>query len=543
LKSAFVFHVSFENGTPLTREERNDPWNAIGIRMLHQLLDEPIQDIHSQYVADPGTVFQLVAAAENVDLYDDFTGILVIDGVQKAINSDDDRENEGSIFYGLLGQIAGLSLMSRSQRGPRKAPFIMTCVTATCFGPVKEFIADSHRNRVYLPINRLKTPTRKSDDSPIFDNSPVTRLLVNDVGGHARAIELIADKLREYTAEPNIAELANGVYEELSNRYREAVSVLLRHGLPVVQCVLSRQPIYLTDTIPGSNLRWEEITASGLIWFERAGTDYHYDAPGYLVVPYIWLWMLARLDPSGDTGHLCQFLKNWQFNDYAELLCLTTSEGYTNSTTWQNFEMFCCSFRILRSLGFKYGQEVPLKLLHSGFKLRDDKETVVVNRHLKFAQAVRQCDTDSKDTTTPVDTRHNGTLDAGAQLSHVIRNAPNAPAGDFFLSIKTSAQQSLNGKDSQGNIVREVGQCKFTGQKLTQDIYDAEREKSAGPNNIFMLYTDSEISGDFALPDRSGLVDASCWDSYFGPFAGRAHLAARYSSSRRCDKVIDVKAR
>jgi hypothetical protein len=506
--------------------------------MLHQLLDEPIEDIRSQYVADPSTVFQLVAAAENVDLYDDFTGILVIDGVQKAITADDDRKNKGSIFYGLLGQIAGLSLMSRSQGGLRKAPFLMTCVTATCFGPVKEFLADSHRNHVYLPINRLDTPTWKGNNSKVLNNSPVTRLLVNDVGGHARAIELIVDKLGEYTVEPNIAELANGVYEKLSNRYREAVSVLLRHALPVVQCVLSRQQIYLRDTIPGSNLRWEEITASGLIWFERTGTDYYYDAPGYLVVPYIWLWMLARLNPSGDTGRLCQFLINWQFNDYVELLQLITGKGSFKNITWQNFEMFYCSFRILRSLGFKNGQEVLLKLLHSGCKLRDDQETVVVNRYLKFAEAVHWYKTNSvagKDTThkarlaEKVNTQYNETLGADAQLSHVILNAPGAPAGDFFLSIKTSAQRSLNEKDSQGNIVLEVGQCKFTGRKLTQDMYDAEREKSAGPDDIFMLYTDSEISGDFALPDRSGLVDASCWDSYFGPFAGRAYMALRHA--------------
>jgi len=114
------------------------------------------------------------------------------------------------------------------------------------------------------------------------------------------------------------------------------------------------------------------------------------------------------------------------------------------------------------------------------------------------------------------------------KLSHVILNAPGAAAGDFFFSIKTSAQRSPNGKDSQGNIVREVGQC-----KLVQDKYDAEREKSAGPDDIFMLYTKTEISDDFALPDRSGLVDASCWDSYFGPFAGRAYMASRYSCSRR----------
>jgi hypothetical protein len=122
-------------------------------------------------------------------------------------------------------------------------------------------------------------------------------------------------------------------------------------------------------------------------------------------------------------------------------------------------------------------------------------------------------------------------------LSHLILNAPVAAAGDFFFSIKTSAERSPNGKDSQGNIVREVGQCKLVQNKLTQDKYDTEREKSAGPDDIFMLYTKTEISDDFALPDRSGLVDASCWDSYFGPFAGRAYMAWRYSGSEDVTKT------
>jgi hypothetical protein len=51
LKRAVVFHVSFENGTPLGPEELSNPWNAIGIRMLRQLLDEDIDDIHDRYVA------------------------------------------------------------------------------------------------------------------------------------------------------------------------------------------------------------------------------------------------------------------------------------------------------------------------------------------------------------------------------------------------------------------------------------------------------------------------------------------------------------
>jgi hypothetical protein len=162
LKKAFVFHVSFENGTLLTVEEMNKPWKAIGTRMLHQLLSKPIDHIRNRYVADPAAIFRLVAAAENVDLYNDFTGILVVDDLQKALTGHDDGRNEsGAVYRLLLGQIGGLSLMSRrpsEAKGLRQAPFIMTCVTAASRG---EFFADSHHRRVYLPINRLDAPTWK----------------------------------------------------------------------------------------------------------------------------------------------------------------------------------------------------------------------------------------------------------------------------------------------------------------------------------------------------------------------------------------------
>jgi len=80
--------------------------------------------------------------------------------------------------------------------------------------------------------------------------------------------------------------------------------------------------------------------------------------------------------------------------------------------------------------------------------------------------------------------------------------------------------------------VRDVGLCKLAKEKLEQETYDVERNKSAGPDDFFILYTTTETPDDLALPDRSGLVDESCWMSYFGPFAGRAFIASRYADSQ-----------
>jgi len=529
LKTAFVFHVSFENETTLTPEEKRKPWKAIGVRMLHQLLGEPISVIRHKYDAEPGAIFRLVAAAEKVDLYDDFTGILVVDGIQNAFT----RIDDSSGLYSLLDQIADLSLMSRSSEteGKRTRPFIMTCVTATHFGPANGLTVGGHRKRVYLPLNLIDAPTWKSDNSQVLDNDPGTRLLLKDVGGHARAIEVIADELAE-RLQPNITELADVILYKLMDRYKDAVSVMRGHILPVVQCILSRQLIRLPDLIPGSDWRWEHFTAPGLLWFERAETGfeyyYNYHMMGYLVAPYIWLRMLARLTSSENTDLLRQFVGKWEFNGYKELLRLRTGERASRNIIWQNFETFCCYFRILRSLGFEDGEEVRFNRLHAGCKkLRDDGNTVVVNRHLGYAEAVHQHSTKA---TSPEDvvTKRSGTLNADDQLFYVILNTS---AGDFFLSIDTYVRPRP-WKHRRGKIGREVGQCKFLREKLTQDTYDKERNKSVGPDDFFILYTTTEISGDFALSDRSGLVDKTCWNSYFGPFASRAFIASQYVGSQ-----------
>ena len=148
------------------------------------------------------------------------------------------------------------------------APFIMTCVTATIFGPIQDFLADSHRKRVYLPLNRLQPPTSKNDNSLVLAKTPTVRLLVNDVGGHSLAMELIADELTNYPNNtPNTTELAEAVYVKLKGHYSEVISVLQGNIFPVVQCVLSRKQIWIQDLVP---LRWEQVMASGLIWFERS---------------------------------------------------------------------------------------------------------------------------------------------------------------------------------------------------------------------------------------------------------------------------------
>ena len=544
LEKACVFHVSFGNGSPFLSEEKSDPFNAIGIRMLAQLLRCSVGAVRRKYVADPQHIFQLVAAAKKEDYFDDFTGILVVDGIQNiGARAGDGRKND-SPLYELLVKIAALSRKPQrsSEFGRKTAPFILTCVTASCYGPIYDFVGYTSSLRTYLPLNRLNAPKWKGTQKPVIEPSDFTDLLVGDVGGHGRAMELLAELLDEYQSCP-ISEFADRLCLKVEQSYGDALKRLRQYAFTITQAILSRRRIQIVGRIPGSDLLWENVTMPGLIWFVSDGSEF-----GYLEAPYIWLWMMTRKlfdnekdkrideqmdkgsSPEDDNAHLRQFLRDWKFNDYELLYGLVTGKG--EPVTWQSFERFCCNFRAFRSLGFGDKEIVSLRLLHLGCNLRDDGKTMVVNRHLTFAEAKHQYRTDSikgknsasgkSRSAKRVKTKLSGDLDAESQLSHVILNDTSARAGDFFFSLETL----------EGRIVREVGQCKLLQDKFPAKEYDGERTKSAGKDDFFILYTSAEVSGNLDLPDRCGIVDDDCWDEYFGPFAGRAYLAARYGSKQ-----------
>uniref|UniRef100_U9TPU5 Uncharacterized protein n=1 Tax=Rhizophagus irregularis (strain DAOM 181602 / DAOM 197198 / MUCL 43194) TaxID=747089 RepID=U9TPU5_RHIID len=99
IKDAYVFNVSYENGTAL--RPREDPFLAIGTRMLFQLLREEMDfdEVRLTYEPpSPMSVLSLVAKYRNRDLKD-ITVILIVDAMQQLMLSTDDGLNKDSDFY------------------------------------------------------------------------------------------------------------------------------------------------------------------------------------------------------------------------------------------------------------------------------------------------------------------------------------------------------------------------------------------------------------------------------------------------------------
>lgn len=100
LERAKVFHVGLTEEESLIEFEFKRPLQAIGIRMLHRLLDLwPLDETRETYVAPtPLEVFRLVAKFEGKDLSKDFTGVLVVDDLDSFIKSEKRWMDRGRYF-------------------------------------------------------------------------------------------------------------------------------------------------------------------------------------------------------------------------------------------------------------------------------------------------------------------------------------------------------------------------------------------------------------------------------------------------------------
>ncbi|RHZ72723.1 hypothetical protein Glove_240g37 [Diversispora epigaea] len=498
IKKAYVFLVSFENGTSILPKE--NPYLGIGTRMLFQLLRDKMDffDIERKYNSpNPLEVVSLVAKRYNQSLKD-VTVILVVDAMQQLMKSKDDGLKADSQFYETLSGIADLAL---------KGTFLIPVCTSTISGQVENSLKHSPRNRVYLPIISLQPPYYHQGDkiAPVFNEDEVTNILVQDCGGHGRALEVLSDCLKGRDIEQcNLNTLMHELRFRLTNRYRDAIFDFTEYARPISRAILTRSRLNLYKTIPNTNKTPDELVGNGLIRFERINED---GPTGYLVAPYIWLWIFAEIShEQGDP-----ILRDWEFTDYTEQRVLLDPVSSLHSKAWQSFEKFVALIRCIKSSIIKEDELTTMSEIHAGARLNGDIQ--FKNHNLRLEVAKHQTNTNSENYTASIWNVEcqNSTIDV-RQFRHCIVNAPSSPHGDAFLSLDQQNTKILN----------EVHQYKLMKKPITQEEYIQERKKSASRNDFFILFTTAE-NCNIKLPNQSGIVDGKVFNDYFGPFAGRAY--------------------
>lgn len=316
LLDANLFRVSLENGTYVTSGEKQDPLGAVGFRMLYQLLEEKeghlFEAMEKYAPLHPRGVLKSVVKYQKEDYFKDFTGVLVVDGVQNLMLSDDDRKNKESEFYVMLSDLFNMSL---------EGAFIIVCCTATCFVPMKSFLAKTFRRRVFLDLHPLDPP--KIVGKPVFDNSdPLIRVIVSDCDGHGRALPTLLEviNMRPFNGEvtgDNVTDIMRRTLQSLTEKYETALSWGWDTYRVILRAILARTIFERGDTIPGTSLTIDENLSPGLIRFDPINP--RMNEVGRISAGYIWVWALH--ESCRIRGHLRNdpSLHSWTFLEYDQI--------------------------------------------------------------------------------------------------------------------------------------------------------------------------------------------------------------------------------
>ncbi|KAL1914123.1 uncharacterized protein VTP21DRAFT_11747 [Calcarisporiella thermophila] len=472
--------------------------------MLWQLLPEKLfGNIVTTYEAPlPEEVIQLIAQHEKRELKD-ITAVIVVDGFQEFQETTVDGLDEKWEFYRTLTAFADLAIQKM---------FIIPCCTATITCSIKNFLRSSHRKRIFLPVASLKPPYIRQDSvlKPVFnDEDYIMKILINDCGGHGRALEVLAECLSQVDiSQDNIDELMHELFNRMKDRYKEALLSVSKYANAIARAILTRKPLPFDEPVPETNRLPYEITQPGLIRYEREE-----DSPvGYLTAPYIWIWLLARRSSSMTDP----ILRDWRFCDYSEHRSIEDPRSPPGAQFWQHFEHFVASFRCLKSRLIGEGELVTVSEVHAGARLNGDFS--FINHHLEL-----ECSTYQEDTKSTNRSSDNWEVKCEYATVNIrdckfcVLNGSSASAGDAFLGLDTGPGSTP---------INEVHQYKhLKTQIMNENRFKTERDKAASANDFFFLFTTAKDC-NFRIPERSGIIDGNNWAKYFGPFAGRAYLYA-----------------
>ena len=174
-----TFQVSFENGTK--RIDPNDAEHEIGTRMLFQLIGEDksygVFSETSRML--PDGVLDKLAEGEKINKKD-MTVLILVDGIHALSHTN-------GMTQTMMKQ--GIdSVVALVNAGPY---FCIGVFAATFYTPLEQTLAASPQKRISLMLSAI-------DGHVIIpSNNPLVRLLVDDMGGHGRALEKLKETLYE----------------------------------------------------------------------------------------------------------------------------------------------------------------------------------------------------------------------------------------------------------------------------------------------------------------------------------------------------------
>jgi len=474
-QDSYTFHISFENGTPFMHAIDTSAERAIVLRMLWQLYwRKDLLDFQS-WSSDVSNhltihdVFRLLGQLLTKDL-DEMTVFLMVDGTQRVINKD--------IFYDVFSNVSLLINQS--------PVFIIGCCAATESVPVSQVLAGTLQRKRPLKVPLLNGREIFRKYLRVFN--PILDLLIDDMGGNGRALELLEDQWKMYLNSPEIYDtvtLMTNLRSDLHSVYD--ISDASSQFFPILRAIMTKCVFNeVTDIIPGTDWTVDKTCSIGLVNYN---SDPEY--PNTLSCAFIWLWLLT----SRKHDNLYQLVTGI-YDDIPG--------DRVNFPTPTHFEKFNAHYRCLKSQIFD-GQIIPMSKFHDGAVLNGDLHIKI--KPLKISQtAQRQNQTKSKKQDISLNNKESH------QESEDNHFFVNNTSGDAWCQIMTEPP------------IIEIHQYKVNNDlNITHDVYKSERSKAAKDEDFFILFSNYKNTLDeHKLPSRSGLVTTQNYKKYYGPFASRA---------------------
>ena len=332
-------------------------------------------------------------------------------------------------------------------------------------------------------------------------NDPTLQILIEDMGGHGRALESLKeelDKVLRRTTLPayGFSTLANDVRARLTNRYPDWVDKSSGFKEALALC-LSGVKVE-NDTKVVDKMTVDDLLSLGLFKLHE----------NRLQCAYVWICALSSL--AGDPD-----LVAFTLDDYTSIERNNDVTAPLGAQCWQHWEEFNTNFRMLKSsvlqgktlrvTDFHYGAKFDVSMTNTPPSFSVQQLTVQRASHRNLTASGNEGDIVCEHGTYKV-----------SNAKSIFLNGTGAPAGDAFLGLKGDSV-----------LKREVHQYKLLNKKVRSKNISQERKKAAGNEDLFLLFLvkDSDVSS-VDLPCPCGIVDGRAFKQYYGPLAGRAFYAA-----------------
>lgn len=295
----FAFLLTLENGTKFNSEVDQGHGRMLAGRMLWQLVKQnrqtgwgglPLGFTFEQLMGAlpqnfrPDDVFQALTIAEGSDWH----CILAVDGLQEVPGAGTDKTSK---LYQAMQYVCGF--VNRDED-----PLVIGAVGATTPKPVQETIADSPQDRVFIDLPPVSSVTRGGCQVFNTVEDLLLGLLVQDMGGHGRALEALEEATQSQHSTPE--EFLVVVKQKLCSLYPD---ILPADFEPFLKLSLVGKWLKVGEKINGKDP--EQLRLVKL----------HYDDTRTMLrieIPYIWIYVgLSR--PGTDRGSM-----KWQLNDYTQ---------------------------------------------------------------------------------------------------------------------------------------------------------------------------------------------------------------------------------